>query len=155
MKGIILLVALITFVFVVFSCKKKGTTNYRYKADSLIQMRTTACFGRCPVYTITIDGLGMSKYIGKRFVEKEGDYKKQFNAQETNEIFQAFEDLNLWNYKDEYVADVTDLPTIYLTFTHQGKSKKIKMYYDVPSELRALAKKVEKMTQTEGWIPEQ
>lgn len=154
MKTITILVALVAIVFIAWSCKEKGTSNYRYKAESVIEMRTTPCYGRCPVYSVSIDGLGMANYEGKRFVDREGKHKKQFNAQETNDIFKTFEELDLWKYKDEYVGDVTDLPTTYLTFTHNGKTKKIRMYYDVPAELRALAKQVEEMTKTEGWQPQ-
>lgn len=134
-----------------FACKEKKLSNYSYTADSMIMVKTTACFGTCPMFTFSIDGMGNATYMGKKFTKKEGAHQKQFNAQETNAIFKAFENADYFNFEDKYTADVTDLQTTYLTFKHRGQEKKITLYYEIPAELKELSMMAKKYAETEAW----
>jgi hypothetical protein len=40
--------------------------------DSLIRLQRTACFGPCPIYTVTIDARGTVTYEGERSVRGVG-----------------------------------------------------------------------------------
>ena len=136
-----------------FSCKDRKLNGYRYgNEDVMIEIRTTPCFGRCPVYEMSIDGMGMVTFTGERDVKKVGAYQKQLTAEETNKLFAAFEDSDYWAFEDEYSANVTDLPSTYLTYKHGEKAKKIRLYYNVPDSLANLSKMVKEIaTSDEGW----
>lgn len=132
------------------SCENE---KYEYGKEVKIELTKDPCFGFCPVYTFQVDGNGNATFDGKRNVEKEGEWSKLFSIEETNQLFDAFANSQFWDFKDEYTAQVTDLPTIWVSFTHNGQSKKIKDYYGAPAELKELEKMVEIMAEAEeGWV---
>ncbi len=133
------------------SCdEKNGGDEYTYP-NALIEMTKTACFGRCPEYTINLDGKGNGLYKGIKNVDKIGNYEKNFSAEEVNGLITAFEKAKFWDFEDEYTAKVTDLPTTYISFTKGSQSKKIKDYYGAPATLKALEKAVEELANSAGW----
>ena len=148
MKSMLLLI-LSSGLLLMGCCVSKK--HYQNDATSVIKMSKGVCFGSCPVYDITIDGTGKATYLGKRFVEKIGTYTKTFTLEETNLLFKKFEKAGFWDFKDEYTAEVTDLPTTFITLEQNGKSKKIKAYYDIPETLQDLIKEVDTYSNTEGW----
>ncbi len=114
-------------------------------------MSKTACFGACPVYEFKIDGKGKATYEGLKFVELEGKHEMDYPPETVNDLFKAFAEADFWSFEDEYTDQIADLPTTYLTFTHDGKTKKIKDYYNAPEKLKALEKKVEAIVETTLW----
>jgi hypothetical protein len=151
MKKAILL-AVISFIFLSEKCEPTQPPS-KFDQTTFVEMKKGACFGRCPVYTIKIDGTGAASYHGDRFVDKVGDHKKQFTPEQTNALMQAFVTGDFWSFRDEYTADISDLPYTFLTFSHQGKTKKITLYYDIPDQLAGLAQLVASFAATDGWIP--
>ena len=129
--------------------------NYQNDATSMIKMSKGVCFGTCPVYDITIDGTGKATYTGKRFVDKVGNFTKTFTPEETNRLFRKFEKADFFAFENEYTAEVTDLPTTFITLEHKGQSKKIKAYYGTPESLQALIAEVDAYSNTEGWVQNQ
>ena len=114
------------------------TDPFNYSLSSKIEMSKTPCFGACPEYSFVIDGKGNATYEGKKYVKLEGVHELNFHPETVNELFKAFEESNFWDFEDEYTDNIADLPTTYITFTHDGKSKKIKDYYNAPEKLKGL-----------------
>lgn len=114
-------------------------------------MSKTPCFGTCPEYSFVIDGKGNATYEGKKYVKLEGIHELNFHPETVNELFKAFEEADFWAFEDEYTDNIADLPTTYITFTHDGKSKKIKDYYNAPEQLKDLEKKVEALIESTLW----
>lgn len=125
-----------------------------YDATSFIEMKKDPCFGFCPVYSVRIDGSGAAWFSGDRNVEKTGSWQRQLSREETVGLFKAFEKSGFWNFEEEYTAQVSDLPTVWLTFNHQGLTKTVKDYYGAPAELKALEALIEELAETrQGWEP--
>lgn len=143
--------SLVLFTFLVFTSEKCEKDNYQYTETTEVEIRTTACFGQCPVYTMKINGLGGASYDGKMFTDKMGRHNKRFAAGETNALIRSFDKADFFSFKNEYTADVTDLPTTYLIFKHDGQEKKIKMYYGYPDELKELAEYMKTAADSDGW----
>ena len=117
--------SLLLFAFVAFTaqkCKKVDPNNYQYNAGTIVSMRTTACFGECPVYTVTLMGTGEATFEGKQFSKKQGMHKKKFEPIKINALIAAFIDADYWSFEDEYKQPITDLPSTYLTFKHLRES---------------------------------
>lgn len=113
----------------------------------------TACFGQCPVYKLEIYANGLVKYEGKAFVKKEGSYTKQISKEQVNELIELFLASNFFDFEDEYTSTVQDFPTYYFSFTHDGKTKRVKDYYGSPDELKALRKPfIALVNDEEGWF---
>ena len=119
----------ISFMFFALSCEPPASSseNYQYELANFIELKKDPCFGTCPVYSIRINGTGEAVYNGKRNVSKEGTWYRMLSPSEANKLFMAFEASNFWNFKDEYTAPVTDLPTTWVTFVLGEKSKTIKI----------------------------
>ncbi|MEZ4959313.1 MAG: DUF6438 domain-containing protein [Saprospiraceae bacterium] len=144
MKNFLLLLALATSLV--------ACDPYQYDAASRIELKKDPCFGFCPVYTFTVDGKGNATFKGERNVEKEGDWTRTLTPEEVNALFAAFEKSDFQSFQDEYTAQVTDLPTTWVTFRHAAIDRTIKDYYGGPAELKNLEKLVEAIAETEdGW----
>jgi uncharacterized protein DUF6438 len=138
---------LLALSFLMVACGTK-----KYDATSFIEMKKDPCFGYCPVYVFKIDGTGHATFSGERNVEKEGNWTRTLSPEETQVLFQTFENANFWDFEEEYTDSVTDLPTTWITFSHLGQTKTIKDYYGAPEALKTLEKLVEDIAETsDGW----
>ena len=149
MKYLIYLCAI--FLLIACNLSKKNTSNKSQYDNTLIKLQKTRCYGKCPVYTITIHGNGQAIYFGKENVGKIGKYEKKLEQTEIGNLIKAFEDANFFEFKDEYTAKITDRPTTYITYTVNEKTKRIRDYYGAPAELKKLEKMVEVIANSEGW----
>ena len=152
------ILVLLFLAFLTIQCQRKtvptdtATPTGAYSAADRISMRTTACFGRCPVYEFSIDGTGKATFNGKRFTDRLGNYARTFSASETQALFDAFARANYFDYEDVYTADVTDLPNRYLSYQTGDRTKQIQLYAEVPDTLRRLEQLVARAAlETEGW----
>jgi hypothetical protein len=143
---------LLASAFLVLTAQKCGETKYEYTSETVIEMAKTGCFGECPSYSFTLKGDGQSTFNGRQFVPLEGAHSRTFAADTTNAFFSELLALDLFKYENEYTdPNVMDLPTTYLTFMHEGKKKKIKLYYDYPEELEKLAERIQALAFSKGW----
>ena len=143
-----LVLGLIPFVF---SC---GNSKEIPKSESeiIFSYRQTSCFGKCPVYNIEIYSDGLVKYEGKHHVSKKGNYIKHLSDEKIEEMIDLFLASKFFDFEDEYTSPITDLPTKYLGFTYDGKSKTIKDYHGSPAELKALHKVMQAIVEEKaGW----
>ena len=143
--------SLALFAILIFTSEKCEKDNYQFTETTEVEIRTTACFGQCPVFTMKINGLGGASYNGKMFVKKEGRYTKRFSPGETNALLRSFDKADFFSFKNEYTGNVTDLPTTFLIFKKDGKEKKIKMYYNYPDKLKELEGYMKTAADTDGW----
>ncbi|MCX6350893.1 MAG: DUF6438 domain-containing protein [Bacteroidetes bacterium] len=126
--------------------------NLPKKAKPMFAMERTRCFGACPAYTIEIYKNGLVKYHGIADVKKMGNYTKKLKCKEVNALKKEFKAAKFFEFKDEYTAHVTDLPTTYISFNYHGKSKKIKDYWEAPLELEHLENLLDIIANSEvGW----
>ena len=141
-QSIIVSTLFISSMFLCSSCRTKALaqkSEVQQKKETkelLIEMSKTMCFGRCPVYEIRIYDDGSCMYTGKLNVEKIGSYTKTIEADELRALQNAFEENKFMEMKDEYVAQVSDISTTWISFTKGKKSKKIKDLIGAPKALK-------------------
>jgi hypothetical protein len=148
MKRIFACVIVSAFLVINWNCE---TDPFTFPASSFIEMSKTPCFGSCPVYSVKIDGKGNVSYNGEKNVKLEGQHEMNFPPDHVNDVFKAFAEGNFWEYKEEYTDNIADLSTTYITFSHDGQTKKITDYYGAPQSLKDLEKKVENLLETLVW----
>ncbi|MBI5917741.1 MAG: hypothetical protein HY842_20410 [Bacteroidetes bacterium] len=125
---------------------------YQFDETSFIEFKKDPCFGACPVYNFKVNGKGSATFHGDRNVSKTGDWTRTLSPEATNALFDAFEKSNFGQFQDEYTAQVTDLPTTWVTFSNGTLNKTVKDYYGAPEALKNLEKMVEAIAETdEGW----
>ena len=109
--------------------------------DLVIKLERTACFGECPVYTVTIDARGNVSYEGARFVRVEGRQTDRIPLSRVVSILETAERIGFFRLRDEYrviqnpdgsSTIVTDLPAVFVTITRAGRSKRIEDYFGAP-----------------------
>ena len=126
---------------------------YHYGESTFIELKKDPCFGVCPVYSFKLDGKGNASFTGTRNVPKQGNWTRILSPEATNSLFKAFEQSNFAQFQDEYTAQVTDLPTTWVTFNNGVINKTIKDYYGSPEALKNLEKLVETIAEEDtGWI---
>lgn len=156
-ESIIVSVIFIASLFLYSSCRtkalaQKSEVQQKKEAKELvIEMSKTMCFGRCPVYEIKIYNDGSCTYTGKLNVEKIGSYSKTIEVEELRALQKAFEENKFMDMRDEYVAHVSDVPTTWISFAKDKKSKKIKDMIGAPKALKDLEKMIEVIAFSESW----
>ncbi|MCC6723875.1 MAG: hypothetical protein IT258_05155 [Saprospiraceae bacterium] len=122
---------------------------HHFDANTFIHFKKDPCFGVCPVYSFKVDGTGKATFNGVRNTAKIGTWNRQLTPEATNALFEAFEASNFEQFKDTYTAQVTDLPTTWVTYKTAAFEKTIKDYYGAPLLLKQLEKMVETIAEEE------
>ncbi|MEO8606553.1 MAG: DUF6438 domain-containing protein [Chloroflexota bacterium] len=120
-----------------------------------ITLERTACFGTCPVYTITILEDGTVNYEGQDFVDVTGKQTSELTPETVKQMVAAFEKAGYFDWKETYDTQiVTDLPTVMTSVTLDGKIHSISHYmgdYTAPLELTFLEQWVDEMANSQLW----
>lgn len=99
------------------------------QADAVITLERTACFGACPIYTVSILADGTVLYNGERFVDVEGEQAGQIEPETVAEMVEAFEAAGYFEWDEEYTdMRVSDLPYITTSVTRDGETHTIRRY---------------------------
>jgi hypothetical protein len=92
-----------------------------------------ACFGRCPVYSLTVYRSGYAIYHGKQNVKHNGTFEKKFDPVMLNEVFELAGQLGYFEMDNEYRnPHLTDFPTIRSAINDGSRSNKVLRYTDDP-----------------------
>ncbi|MBL8077298.1 MAG: hypothetical protein JNM55_04990 [Anaerolineales bacterium] len=160
MKRLILLLAGCLFLF---SCSlsTSSTQENTQNADLLIVMERSGCFGTCPIYNLTIHADGNVEYEGVDFVTIKGKQDASINSEQIKELVKSINDADFFSLEDKYYAQVTDMPSITLSITLNGRSKSVWHYgpldcfsfgENAPQKLCDLENKIDKVVNSEQWI---
>ncbi|ELR69914.1 hypothetical protein C900_04437 [Fulvivirga imtechensis AK7] len=144
---IIRIVALLGIALI--ACKSSQTNNIQEEA--LISMEKTRCMGACPVYKIEIYKNGKVVLDAEENLTLKGKYEAQLSDDDVSGFIVAFEERDFFGFEDSYKSNVTDLPTTYISFNYEGRSKRIMDYYNAPEELKELEKKVADLIDDLEW----
>jgi len=121
-----------------------------------IELSRTVCYGRCPAYSVTIQGNGKVHFSGGSFVASPGKRDAKIPVEAVRTLVRQFESARFLAAEDKYVATVTDNPTYTLTLTVGGKTKSVTDYVGeqvgMPLVITDLEKAVDEATGTEKWI---
>lgn len=110
------------------------------QAAVAITLERTACFGTCPMYTVTILEDGTVLYNGERFVDVTGEQTSQIDPERVALMVEAFADAGYFDWDEEYTSQtVTDLPSTITSVTRNGETHRIVRYAGDQSAPLALA----------------
>jgi hypothetical protein len=147
-----------SFLLLLAPCNAtKKTSSSQEHADEklktiVISYEKSVCFGKCPAFTMTILGeKNKIMYKGDSNVDKLGNYEKDISDEDLIRLAEAFEKYKFFELNDEYNGPMTDLPSRYVSYSFNGKSKKIRDRHNAPAELRELEKLLDAIADSEGW----
>lgn len=119
----------------------------------IITYQRGACMGRCPDYTMSINGEKKTiDYTGRGNVEKMGIYTKPISDAELTKLVEAFKAADFYSLDDKYLGVITDFPSRYITYSRDGVVKKVQDRSGAPDKLKVLEKLLDEIADsTEGW----
>jgi acetamidase/formamidase len=132
--------------------------------DDAITLERTACFGTCPMYTVTVTSDGTVTFNGARFTKTTGVAKGKISREEFRQLVAEFEKINYFALPDAYAPGtpvcpqrITDMPSANTSIRLKGKAKSVAHYYGCGDsgplvKLTALEKKIDEVAGTQKWI---
>jgi hypothetical protein len=120
--------------------------------DFLIKLTRTACYGVCPVYDVMVDADGRVTYRGDEHVGVKGRHTASIPRSKVETLAAAVDKSGFFAMKDDYGAQITDLPTTYVTVTMDGRTKTIRDYANAPPALEQLERDIDDILGTRRWI---
>lgn len=126
-----------------------GPTNWK---TVTVVLERTQCFGMCPAYSVSVDQAGHVIYSGLHNVRVSGEQRATIAPAKVAALVAEIQRIRFFELKPVYTADVTDLPTTYVTVTLDGVSKRVTDYINAPEALRQLEKQIDAMTNSRRWV---
>jgi hypothetical protein len=117
-----------------------------------ITMTRTACFGVCPVYTVTMRGDGSVSYEGLAHVRVTGKHAWSIDPIAVLTLARDIEKAGFFEMKDDYTALISDLPTTTVTVASGARSKTIKEYYGAPAALKEIEARIDSVSGVRGYV---
>jgi hypothetical protein len=140
-------------VLVLGGCHRPGPgkTDPDY-ANAIITMDRSVCFGRCPSYSLTIEGSGKVTYVGREFVGIKGTRTSEISKESFKTLADEFLRIDYFSLKDEYDSDISDVPETITSWKIDNKYKKIRNRFNGPKELTELQRKIDEVVNSKQWI---
>lgn len=124
--------------------------------DVEIRLARGACFGFCPVYTVTITGEGAVRYEGRNHVDAVGVRTATIPPADVARLVARFDEVGFDRLQDAYRSQATDLPTFTISITRNGQTKTVVDYGGVsaglPRAVRDLEDEIDRVAGTAQWV---
>jgi hypothetical protein len=134
-------------IFLLFLTLSAGAKQKKHKKKSKttsgivsIEMRRTACFGRCPDYSIEVNKDGTATYTARMFNEDTGTFTKKIGTKKALEILAQYEAMRIDTCRDVYESRMQDLPGIVYNVHYKDSTKMIRNANFGPVFLTKMAK---------------
>lgn len=121
--------------------------------DSLVvRLQRTACFGRCPIYTLSFYEDGTALFNGEKWVDKEGLFKSKVSKSQMKQILNKAAEIGFYEMKNQYDNEyVTDLPSTITTLKGDSAFKVVANRYEGPEKLRELENLIDEIAKSIEW----
>lgn len=124
-------------------------------ANAVITLERGACFGTCPIYTLSILEDGTVLYNGENFVTVTGEQTSQIDPETVAAMVEAFANAGYFEWDEAYdTQTVSDLPTVVTSVTRDGETHRIVRYAgdsSAPLALPFLEQWIDLMTNSGLW----
>ena len=134
-----------------------------------ITLERTACFGICPVYSVTLCGDGTVRYVGERFVRVEGEVEDDVPVASVVRLVNRFLAAHFFDAAPSYrrelevvegpdgtlewrAMEITDMPTTILSLRIGANAHRVSLYFGYPQALMDLADAVDEAAGTARWV---
>jgi ankyrin repeat protein len=127
----------------------------RPNSNVTITLERTGCYGRCPIYTVTVGTDGIV-FDGRGFVVASGKHTDRVDADEVRNLAKSFVAADFYSMDSSYREAVTDCPTYVLSISIDGHKKKVEDYMGpwvgMPEVIAELEDEVDTFARTQRWI---
>ncbi|MEO5581623.1 MAG: DUF6438 domain-containing protein [Saprospiraceae bacterium] len=141
----------IAFILSLLECSTKKLA-LNQPGDKFFEMSKSPCFGRCPVYTVTVFQNGLMVLDAKDNMPWKGKYSNQMTPSELNSFKSTLKSLSIHHYKDEYREPIADAPATTITYYEGANSKKIFTNFLYPDSLQLFTEHLNTMViKNDNW----
>jgi hypothetical protein len=132
-----------------------------HESVSRISLQRTACFGVCPVYSVSIYPDGLVEFHGERFVAAVGEYSHSVNPANFDRLAQFAREIDFFSFAAEYrvrveadnsITAVSDLPSRITTVETETERKSVLNYFAGPQELEDFENLIDQLTDSARWV---
>jgi hypothetical protein len=124
--------------------------------DIRASLSKTACFGKCPVFQVTLLANGKVKWYGEKNVDRLGAFEAVISQEDWAKLLTEAKEKGIFKLEPKYPANGQHLADIPLTelFLHDGRhKKKIVNQADAPQSLMKFEKYFLEMMDRLDWHP--
>lgn len=148
-----LLILLLSLSAIISTTGCKLNASLPEKAEAMrIQLRKDACFGECPVFTVTIYDTGRATYEGEHYTPMLGLYEARLAEGQYRSLITAFEDAELLELPSLYKSEIPDLPVVTLRYVdEQGEMKEIMGRENRPEVVMELEEMLDVLIEEINW----
>lgn len=143
---------IILLALIVSSCKTTKDISQMTEDDVKIEMTRGACYGKCPIYTIKVYEGGYTTLDASRFTKQVGKFSKKLSKKEYKNLVTAFDNANMYQYKEMYDNGIADMPLISIIYKGEEGKKIVRGKDDRPAELLKLQSLIENLYNEDDWI---
>lgn len=120
---------------------------------SKIEFSADACFGTCPIFTMSILSDGTATYNAKEYNPRKGKFKTTINKLQLDSLISLINKADILSLKDKYSTDWTDHPTYNFTVLFQNGQKKTINDYGPsgPNNLKEVYDFVFSLRESQNW----
>lgn len=138
-------VMMATTLFGTIACSSLKNSDNSSQAF-ILQVSTSPCFGRCPVYKLSINSNGNAIYTGLRHPKTKGDVQRTIPATEIDSIRYILEKYDFWDLDSIYDnPNVSDMPSFIVEYKGEIKSKTVVGRFESPDNFRRISAFLERL----------
>jgi len=104
-------------------------------------IKTTPCYGRCPVYEATLFSDGRVLWNGKKFTKRTGRFEARVSREAVSSVQREIKARGIFFMEDSYPAQrklfISDLPNTIITVSSGAQPKVITDNHEAPRDLIA------------------
>lgn len=110
-----------------------------YNVDTLkenfttLTLETTNCWGKCPVFTLKINGDGTANYEAKEYADRIGSFHTIIPKADMERVIALVRYINPFKLNSSYTGNWSDDQTAITVITSNEKTKKIEDYGEIGS----------------------
>ncbi|MFT4667967.1 MAG: hypothetical protein ACI8YQ_003475 [Polaribacter sp.] len=147
---------LLLTVFLAQDCNRKNKASLPEMETSevmrVVKLTNNPCFGKCPVYSLTLYNNGKAEYVGQANVKRMGTYTKEIPTEQVADILMRLNAANFWEMEDRYISKLADTPKIIITQFRKDTSKIVRGDHVRPAALLEIEKTLAEIAENEeGW----
>jgi hypothetical protein len=126
-----------------------------------VALERTACFGRCPVYQISVSPDGVVSYEGKAHVRHLGPATGQISVEQVSFLVSELEKGGYFSFAPRYTPGdsacgryATDSPAVITSVQSGGRAKRIEHDYgcsSAPGALVVLERRIDEVLGSSRW----
>lgn len=134
---------ILVLTILLFSCQSvKEASSSIDNVHTILELNRGACYGTCPIYSLSLLSDKKVKYHARKFMEPLGNFEWHLNEKEYNQIINLMEE-EVLNGTIEHNLKAIDLPLTSLTYYHNNDTLQIKCKGSCPGVLKQKISEIE------------